>query len=393
MMVMEYCEAAVESASRFTLDGSPELEGRLAETCDLVRQGVRSLVSPERLEGVLLGGGYGRGEGGVLETDAGDQPYNDLEFYVFIKGSTLLNQRRYGHALAELGERLSPAAGLEVEFKILSLDQLRRSPVNMFYYDLVMGHRWIVGEEGLLAGCEHHRRAEDIPAAEAARLLMNRCAGLLFAEKRLRLAHFTPDDADFVGRNHAKARLAFGDAFLVMQHQYHWSCRERLRRFRRLALECRADWVHGLADLHEQGVEFKLRPFRSTKSQQDLRRQQDELVYGGFRRWQFLELWRLNTPFLSARSYAQSSLNKCPETNPLRNCLVNLKNFGARALGPGLLRYPRQRLFHALVLLLWEPDTVNDPALLALAQRELNSRATTFPELVRAFNDLWHRFN
>ena len=65
---------------RFTLDGSEVLEAHLAATCDKVLSGIRALVPAARLDGILLGGGYGRGEGGVLKTAAGDQPYNDLEF-------------------------------------------------------------------------------------------------------------------------------------------------------------------------------------------------------------------------------------------------------------------------------------------------------------------------
>src|SRR6266404_5113928 len=62
------------SAAPFTLDGSEELERRLADTCDTVWAEVLALVSAERLGGLALGGGYGRGEGGVVETEHGDEP-------------------------------------------------------------------------------------------------------------------------------------------------------------------------------------------------------------------------------------------------------------------------------------------------------------------------------
>ena len=150
-------------SQHFTLDGSDALESHLAATCARVLAGVTTLVPAERFEGLLLGGGYGRGEGGVLKTTAGDQPYNDLEFYVFIRGSAILAERKFRQPLHELGERLSPEAGLEVEFKVLTLDKLRCSAPSMFYYDLVAGHRWQLGTDALLVGCEHHRDASMIP--------------------------------------------------------------------------------------------------------------------------------------------------------------------------------------------------------------------------------------
>ena len=65
---------------RFTVDGSDDLERHLARICEKIAAGLRGLIPPRQLEAVLLGGGYGRGEGGVLRTSAGDRPYNDLEF-------------------------------------------------------------------------------------------------------------------------------------------------------------------------------------------------------------------------------------------------------------------------------------------------------------------------
>jgi len=219
---------------RFTLDGSAALESHLRQTCEQVLIGVRTLIPAAKLDGLLLGGGYGRGEGGVLRAPAGDLPYNDLEFYVFLRGNAVLAERQFRQPLHELGEKLSPAAGLEVEFKVLTLDKLRNSPPSMFYYDLVMGHYWQMGDDALLTGCEHHRDAAKIPLHEATRLLMNRCSGLLFSLARLAGEKFTTDDADFVGRNLAKAQLAFGDVLLAAHGQYHWSCQERHQRLEQL---------------------------------------------------------------------------------------------------------------------------------------------------------------
>ena len=117
--------------------------------------GVRALVPSEKLEALVLGGGYGRGQGGVLKTETGDEPYNDLEFYVFLRGNRLRNGRLFGVALRELGDRLSPGARLHVEFKVDSLPRLRRSPVTMFSYDLVSGHRVLWGGEHRTSNIQH----------------------------------------------------------------------------------------------------------------------------------------------------------------------------------------------------------------------------------------------
>jgi len=375
---------------RFTLDGSETLEQHLAATADQVREEMRALVPRDRLEGLLLGGGYGRGEGGVLRTPEGDRPYNDLEFYVLLRGIAVLVERRFRDPLHALGERLSPAAGLEVEFKVLTLQKLRRSPPSMFYYDLVEGHRWLVGDERLLEGCDHHRNASAIPLAEATRLLFNRGSGLLFAAERLERPTFDAAEADFVGRNLAKAQLAFGDVLLAARGQYHWSCRERHARLNRLADEPALP-LEALKRHHAEGVAFKLHPTRSTEMRESLAARHAELKGIGGKVWLWLESRRLGPGFRSAADYAAHPIRKCPETGRLRNRLINGRAFGLR----GLLwdRYPRERLFHALAWLLWEPRALADPVWLRRLQQILQTHASDLPGLVHAYVRLWQRFN
>lgn len=379
---------------RFTVDGSAELEAHLARTCERIAAGVRGLVPSQKLEALLLGGGYGRGEGGVLQTEAGDQPYNDLEFYVCINGNRHWNERRFGHALHVLGEILTPQAGIEVEFRITSLAELRQGGVSMFSYDLVSGHRWLVGDESLLEECRHHLDAEDIPLAEATRLMMNRCSGLLLAAERLGRTQFTAADADFVARNIAKAQLGAGDAMLTAYGQYHWSVRERQRRFERLVHCERLPWLSELVQHHAEGTEFKLHPHRNVTSREALA-ERHTLVTGLCREvWLWLEQIRLGTTFRSVRQYVDAPINKCPHAPAWRNVLVNAKWFGpAAALRPRAWRHPRERVLNALALLLWHGPTPEEPQVLARVQRELRTKATGFAELVREYRELWARVN
>jgi hypothetical protein len=379
---------------RFTIDGSDELEARLAATCNKVLAGLESSIPAPKLEAVLLGGGYGRGEGGVLQTEAGDRPYNDLEFYVCLRGNRWWNETDFGPVLHALSEELSPAAELDVEFKLFSLDQLRCSPVNMFYYDLVMGHQWLLGEESFLRGCEHQREAGQIPLSEATRLLMNRSSGLLFARHHLMQKPFTPAHADFTGRNLAKAQLAFGDVVLAAHGQYHWSVRERHARLKKLSTPQELPWLPVVQRHHAAGLEFKLHPRKTAASASDLESQHSELVSLGLKLWLWLENRRLHQSFASARDYASSPEDKCPETKGWRNRLIHLRTFGPTQLLTGKwARYPRERLFHALALLLWEPAALHEPPLVRQLHRELNTRAADFEGLVRAYEKLWRRFH
>lgn len=108
--------------------------------------------------------------------------------------------------------------------------------------------------------------------------------------------------------------------------------------------------------------------------------------------WRALEADRLGTAFTTPRDYALNGIVKCPEQPALRNVLVNVRTFGAAAgMAEKPLRYPRERLFHALSLLLW--DDLQSPVVSAAVRHELHTQATDFAGLVHAYEQLWHRFN
>jgi hypothetical protein len=375
--------------TRFTIDGSDALESELAELCARADNGILRVMPSRKIDALLLGGGYGRGEGGVLRTSAGDKPYNDLEFYVIHNSADLLAEKLYGAKIHHLAEELTVLAGIDVEFKLLSRAKLQKSPVTMFYYDLIAGHRLVHGSDSWLATCEHHRSAHRIPLYESTRLLMNRCSGLLYAQERLARANFTAADSDFVGRNLAKAKLALGDVVLAMRGQYHSSCRERQKRLRKFEAEDPS--LSSIVPLHAQGVDFKLHPVKDDRPAAAFRAELDFLKDLAREQWLALESRRLNKIFNSIPDYSFSAGDKCPETDASRNRLINARRFGVREMLNS--RYPRERLLNTLPLLLWESEKLEQPETVAFVQKQLRTHEKEFSALVRAYEAIWKIYN
>ena len=95
---------------------------------------------------------------------------------------------------------------------------------------------------------------------------------------------------------------------------------------------------------------------------------------------------------LDLAAYALDRGNKCPDTNPLLNFLLNLRANGFRFRArPNPWRHPRQRIFHALVLLLWAPAAFTDPRLRHRLVTELNLRADSLDGWLPAYRALWSR--
>ncbi len=375
---------------RFTVDGSAELETRLEQLCEQVREGVTAAIPAKEIDAIVLGGGYGRGEGGVLREAAADKPYNDFEFYVFLRGNRVLNDRRYRGKLHELGERLSVDAGMAVEFKIDVIDRWRDSAVTMFSYDLVAGHRVIFGNEGILNDCGHHLRAPAIPLSEATRLMFNRCSGLLMARELLDKRRLTREEADFIGRNIAKLQLALGDAVLTVFGEYHWSVCERNRRLAVLDAGELNPWMPEIRAHHVAGMAFKLHPKISSKSVEEFEVEHRQLTALAQRLWLWLESRRLKQSFETISDYALSTVEKCPETSAWRNFLLSVRTFGFKAFPEASsFRYPRERLFNALALLLWDTDVTSKPRLLRRLQQLLHTDAPDWAGLVGVFKRVW----
>jgi hypothetical protein len=375
---------------RFTLDGSRELEARLHAVCEQVRQAVLWVVPPPKLEALVLGGGYGRGQGGVLKTENGDEPYNDLEFYVFIRGNLLLNEVAYRSRLHRLGEALSPGAGLHVEFKVDSLKRLRQRPVSIFSYDLVAGHQDIYARRSPFGGCEKHLDSTRIDSLEATRLLVNRCSGLLLVQELLNSNSLTPDESDFIGRNLAKAQLAMGDAMLTAEGQYHWDCLERAKRLPRVHSTTATRILPQVLKHHAEGVRFKLHPTRSSKATDGFKTEHREISELAMCVWLLIENHRLSVNFSSLREYAFSPLGKCAGERLWRNVLLNIRMFGAgAALDRNSPRYPRERLFNALPLLLGNDSAADQLDTRRHLQRQLRTCAQDWRGLVAAYKQVW----
>ncbi len=374
--------------TRFTLDGSDGLERRLAEACHTISREIRSFVPRHLLEALVLGGGYGRGEGGVLTRDGRDAPYNDLEFFVFLQGPVRWNERRYDKAFRRLERDMTADLGIDVEFKIISKLQFDRQATTMFYYDLVRGHHVIWGPQAFLEN-HAHGLVEQLPDHEATRLLFNRFSGLLFSRQRLSKRRFDAQDADFVLRNINKTKLAMGDAVLALEGRYHWSCRERSRQLSELCLQNLP--MSTLRRFHDEGCAFKLHPCGTKAGREELMRTLSEVLPIAWSVWQWAEERRLSVALPSPSEYAMMPGTLCPDTHPAKNVLIRLRQFGPQGILRHAFRYPREALFRSMSLLLWAPARFDRHRL--FLSRQLRSSFAQWQEAVTVYGRLWHRFN
>ncbi|MBR4170609.1 MAG: hypothetical protein IKR48_03055 [Kiritimatiellae bacterium] len=196
-----------------------------------------------RLRGVVLGGGYGRGEGGVFREGDDERLSNDLDFYVVTEdGVTAAEIAAIGESLAPIAKCWSDRLGIDVDFCTAKTPwRLRHDQKRLMVQELLHGYVDVVGEKGESLFRDVERREPSaFPWTEAVRLLVNRGAGLLLARES--------DDPAFVVRNLNKCVLGAGDAVLISRGEYRWRAVDRAA-------------VLGWKE-YDAAVEWKFRPRR-----------------------------------------------------------------------------------------------------------------------------------
>ena len=242
---------------RFVAGDAPELDRALADALAAIGSEIDAMRIPS-LAGVVLGGGYGRGEGGARgefkvqspkfevessKADGACRLSNDLDFFAITKeGATDADAAAVATALEPLSRRWSEKLGIDVDFTGRTPWRLRHDQERLMVQELVHGYVDVAGATGesLFAGIAR-REPSDLPWMEAARLLMNRGMGLLLAAEKLQSVvdgrHPTADCRlsnvhSFVNRNINKCILGAGDARLIANRRYRWRAPERAEALR-----------------------------------------------------------------------------------------------------------------------------------------------------------------
>ena len=212
---------------------------------------------------VLLGGGYGRGEGGVChEADGSVHLYNDLDVFVFLPNGSAKEIAAMDRRLKSIGAAMGEKLGIDVDVAMPRLYRdIPKVSQTLMYQELLRGHVIIFGKD-ILSRFVPALNADQLPWLEAVRLLLNRGMGLLFAGEHL---HANSSDHDFIIRNLHKAALGSGDAILLASRLYQWTAMERQSAFQKLCDQ--RQWPTDYKRAYEEGIRFKFRPHRQLPSQ------------------------------------------------------------------------------------------------------------------------------
>ncbi len=239
-----------------TPNGTPAFHREITGQLTAFAEEAAALLAPDFLA-LVLGGGYGRGEGACVTIDGRESLYNDLDLFIITKKSIPLPE-----TLWQLVHRYEQIFNIEIDIgRLLTPAQLATLPHQLMWQDLLQGHIVLKGDTGILRNAAPAYLDQPLPAEEALRLLLNRGSGLLQAMVERNETDANPDDhqppdADFIRRNYQKCALALGDSLLISLRQYPLPYAERIGYLSRQCSPSLSDVLESYAE----AIAFKQNP-------------------------------------------------------------------------------------------------------------------------------------
>lgn len=247
--------------SKYTFIYNTEIEKTLDSALADIAEETRADTSFRHLKYLVLGGGYGRGEGGVLIKKNGEAAlYNDLDFFVISNTRLRWKNNQLNQFFKHISEKWEKKLGIDVDFsRAMDAKYVKSRSHIMVWREMILAPTLLIGDK------EDFQRyfsqiSPVMPPSETAKLLVNRMSGLFLAKQRLlRKSDLFHEDYDFIARNINKAVLACGDAILLFHGIYALKAQERLQHLDILCVQKTEKWAK-LKKLYAEAVHFKKLP-------------------------------------------------------------------------------------------------------------------------------------
>jgi hypothetical protein len=247
-----------------TLRGGAQVEAGLRAVLESAADRVAAVAPAGSVRALVLLGGYGRGEGGVLVEGGRERPHNNLDLLLAARGLDAGTRAELKLKLDEALEQVAREAQVGIDLSVHDDTALARDECRVIWYDARHGHKTLLGDVSFLPGLRQFS-VERIPATDALDLLVNRGTLLLINELLVARDPASPATRRNVVKHAAKAVIGYGDALLFFLGAYHWSYAERQRR-----MAARGDVDAGFRRLYDDAMEFRFRPDYAGFAPQDL---------------------------------------------------------------------------------------------------------------------------
>lgn len=381
-------------ARRFTVKGSFVVERKITVELQRITERISDAVGKNKIRSLVLLGGYGRGEGGVMMQDGEERPHNNYDLLLVVK-----SKNKVGYAQAALqgamdGILQETQAGVDIS--VLSAPALKRMPCRLIWYDMRKGHRTLAGDARFIPSLGRFKK-RNIPDWDIRNLLVNRATLLVINDLLLEAGEPTdPKIRRLIVKHAMKGIIGYGDALLFFLGAYHWSYVEKAER-----MATRSDIDEGFKALYAMAAAFRFQPDYEAFETKALKAWNESLKVQLEQIHLMVERFRCKRAELDWRSYPEIALKHALWEDPLsvkrwaKKGLNFARNRGDESafdvvttLGlQSLSKKERLPLLHPAIAYSGAPEAYRQ-----LAKRWLKALNTTKESLRRAYLKAWERY-
>lgn len=378
---------------KYTVYGDVAFDRKIDKDMKVISEKILTVIPESDVDAIILGGGYGRGEGGVsVGKDGSMELYNDYDMFLISNGLSYSKRKKYRKEVHKASQELTHRIGVDVDFSpMVNREELSHMPFTLMYYELKEGHNVIYGDRNILESLPIYD-IDKIPKEEHLNLMLNRGTGLILAGIKLTANEKTKEDNMFIERNIFKALMACGDVFLMSMKDYNYSYVKRfdlIEKFRDHPLLKEDNFI----EYYKMSLMYKLKPDNNF----NLNKERYEYALKIYRRM-YLYIFGIywNCKINDFQNYyaklAEKGIgNKKSLSLFAKNILLNAKEIGFKNFEMKFFTsYPRLRLFYSLPFFLFSENALNKNDVCRVLGVSEDLLGT---DLKKRYIKIWNRFN
>ena len=380
----------------YSVTAEPDLEKKVDADLCLI-QGEILAAMGRQVVSIILTGGYGRGEGGIVWRDEKCYPVNDYDLVVIVRDMPLPVFLLYRSKLQHLSESLTRQLELGIDLALIQLNRLAIMSPNIFWFETQNEHRVMWGAEHVLKNIPRWK-ASELPLSEGTRLLLNRGAMLLVAKDLLgQTSIIKAHERQVIYTAAWKAVLSWGDCLLLKDGKYEHRYKKRDMLLRGIVSFGDMPIGQKLSSLYSKALHYKFYQEHLGSSFVEMSEWMDEIIQQHERVFRWFEENRLGTKIKDWKEYAQRFPKlPFPDSFPSRtkNIVRNVWLGGWPKMQESLkwvMADQQERLLSCFPILLFHPTLEG----LSWCTQTLglsvgNNGPASWESLVERFQKIWH---
>lgn len=262
-------------SKNYTAHNDERINSFVTSHLEVICKRVKELMD-NNVTAIILSGGFGRGEGSIIERDDNSlHVINDYDIDIIYREkynklfSKIYTHLKYRKKINNIASELAEYFDIkQIDLNLKTAKDLQpESYPNLADYDLAHGHVVLYGNDAILSNTPIYE-ASQIPAFEGTWLLRNRGIGLLLASFYIKEGIVDPNKLEYFYIEINKAILAMGDALFLLKGKYECSYATRREHFEEL---CDEDIPRHklLKQLYNNAAQYKLFPCKNMHTDYD----------------------------------------------------------------------------------------------------------------------------